>query len=231
MATQFQDTKGNAFILPELIGGEERHSTIAENLVLHANTEYFMEYIKDNGKQIKYEPNFSSDEDYSLYDVVISKQKYGGHEIYVKDSPENKDLIEMIDSTYYYPLLNDEKYSILMQEEYERFFQNGTAQQLFYDEMSEWEKDALTDMSNYTFSTIKNDSTSTLFPDEYKMSENDILEYVIRESECSQEEILSENISKESLKIFHDNFETLVEDFEKNMKPKKTQDKNTAPKM
>ena len=226
MDTQFQDIKGNRFILPEFIGGEDWNATKTDNLILLANALYFEEYIQNNGKQVITEPKFSSDKDYSLYDVL-----FVNGEFYVKDSPENKDLIEIIDSTYDNPLLSEEKYSKLIQEEYEKSFQNGTAQLLFYDEMSEMEKNILTKMSNFPFGCIKNKSTSALFSDFHKMSKNDILEYVIKESKCSQEEILNENIFKESLKIFHDNFEILSENFERNIKSKKTQDKNIAPKM
>ena len=230
MINKYKDTKGNIFLLPKFIGGEERYTNNTDNLVLKSNTEYFMDYIKDNEKQIKYESNFFSDRDYSLYDVVISK-KYGGHEIYIKDSPENEDLIEMINNTELYPLLDEDKYDTMVQEEYEKLFENGTTQHLFYDEMDEHEKNTLDKMLDYPFSFIKNNDTFQLFPDDYKMTENDILEYVIKDSGCPKEEILDEYISKESLKLFHENFKTLSKNFEKKLNHKNTNDKKSTLKM
>lgn len=200
MNQEFTDAKGNIFVLPDYIGGEERYSSIYEDLVFEANTEFFMDYARENGKKFL-KAEFKQDEDFSDSDIVYTR-KYGGHEIYVKKCEENADLIEMIESLDYYPLLSEDKYAELETKYVEEFFEDGTIQSDLKEYLTNDEKDALDALEGICFADlVPND---TLFPKDHEMSANDILEFCVRQAGFSNEELLRNRPEEESLDAFHE---------------------------
>ena len=118
--------------------------------------------------------------------------------------------MDLIHQSEMHTILDEDKFDNLVHNYCEESFVDGTVQDLFLDKMSKEERTTLSALVGLSFSDCKGKDTSNLFPDNHIMTENDILEYIIKSTCYSEHEIIQCDISDETYEEFQNKFNNVI---------------------